>query len=187
MVVLKMYFNKKSKYLWWFLVIVKVYIYSNDGRGVSLCRDGLKVTYLSFADDKMLFCRASQQECTTILEILQLYEVASGQQINKDKTHLFFSSNIDQTMRDQIKTAVGVLATTHIESYLGVPSFVGRAKKQSFNYIREQIWHKIQEWKEKLLSRRVGKFWSKRCSKPCQPTPWVASYYQNPYARISKL
>ena len=103
------------------------------------------MTHLFFADDNMLFCRASQQECTTILEILQLYEVALGQQINKDKTHIFFNSNIDQTMRDQIKTAVGVSATTHIESYLGVPSFVGRAKKQSFNYIREQIWHKIQE------------------------------------------
>ena len=56
-------------------------------------------------------------------------------------------------MRDQIKTTLGVSATTHIESYLDVPSFVVRAKKQSFSYIRERIWHKIQGWKEKLLSQ----------------------------------
>ena len=34
-----------------------------------------------------------------------------------------------------------------------IPSLVGKAKKQSFSYIREQIWHKIQGWKEKLLSQ----------------------------------
>ena len=33
-------------------------------------------------------------------------------------------------MRNQIKTALGVSTTTHIESYLGVPSFVVRAKKK---------------------------------------------------------
>ena len=120
---------------------------------VSLCRDGPKVTHLFFAGDSMLFCKASQQECTTILEILQLYEAASGQQINRDKTQLFFNSNTDQAMRDQIKTSIGVLATTHTESYLSVPSFMGKAKKQRFGYIREWIWHKIQGWKEKLLSQ----------------------------------
>lgn len=33
---------------------------------------------------------------------------------------------------------------------------MGRGKKQSFNYIRERIWQKIQGWKEKLLSQ-VGR------------------------------
>ena len=94
--------------------------------GVSLCRDNPKVTHLFFTDDSMLFCRASQQECTTILEILQLYEVASGQQINRGKNQLFFSSNTDQAMRDQIKTSIGVSATTHIESY---PFLSGQSKK----------------------------------------------------------
>jgi len=56
-------------------------------------------------------------------------------------------------MNDHIKASLGVSATNHIESYHGVPSFVGRAKKQSFSYIKERIWHKIQGWKEKLLSQ----------------------------------
>ena len=33
-------------------------------------------------------------------------------------------------MRNQIKIALGVSTTTHIESYLGVPSFVVKAKKK---------------------------------------------------------
>ena len=34
-----------------------------------------------------------------------------------------------------------------------MPAFVGRAKKQSFVYIKERVWKKLQGWKEKLLSQ----------------------------------
>ena len=36
---------------------------------------------------------------------------------------------------------------------MGLPAFVGRAKKHSFVYINERIWKKLQGWKEKLLSQ----------------------------------
>ena len=39
------------------------------------------------------------------------------------------------------------------EKYLGLPSFVGRGKKASFNYIKERVWRKIQGWEVKLLSQ----------------------------------
>ena len=46
-----------------------------------------------------------------------------------------------------------MVATTNYEKYLDLPSFVGGGKKQSFGYIREMIWHKMQGWKERLLSQ----------------------------------
>ena len=106
-----------------------------------------------FADDSLLFCLANQQECSNVLEILKQYEEASGQQINRGKPQLFFSPNTDPHMQEEIKNLLGVAATTNYEKYLGLPSFVGRGKKQSFSYIREQIWQKIQGWKERLLSQ----------------------------------
>ena len=49
---------------------------------------------------------------------------------------------------------LGVEVATQYEKYLGLPSFVGRGKKkESFSYNRERVWHKIQGWKEKLLSQ----------------------------------
>ena len=113
-------------------------------RGVSLCKDGPRVSHLFFADDNLLFCRANDHESGAILEVLDKYEQASSQQINRDKTQIFFSTNTERSIQESIKALLGVLAITQYEKYLGLPSFVGRAKKQSFNYIRERIWHKMQ-------------------------------------------
>ena len=41
------------------------------------------------------------------------------------------------------------------EKYLGLPSFVGKGKKASFNYIKERVWRKLQGWEEKLFSQAV--------------------------------
>jgi len=36
------------------------------------------------------------------------------------------------------------------EKYLGLPFFMGREKKASFEYIKERVW-----WEEKLLSQAI--------------------------------
>ena len=113
-------------------------------KGVLICRDGPKVSHLFFAVDSLLFCHSTTQDYNSILEILQQYEAAFGQQINRDKIQLFFSPNTDYPTQESIKTLLGVSATSHYERYLGLPSFVGKGKKQSFSYIRERIWHKMQ-------------------------------------------
>ena len=47
------------------------------------------------------------------------------------------------------------------EKYMGLPSFVGRKKKASFDYIKEKVWKKLQGWEEKLLSQAVREFFIK--------------------------
>ena len=103
---------------------------SGSIKGVSLCSTGPKVSHLFFADDSLLFCRANSQKASSIMEILKQYEEASGQQINQEKTQLFFSPNTDPHLQEEIKTLLGVAATTNYEKYLGLPSFMGRGKNK---------------------------------------------------------
>ena len=60
---------------------------------MSICHNGPKVSHQFFADDSVLFCRAKEKECQTILDLLATYERGSGQKINREKTNIFFSSN----------------------------------------------------------------------------------------------
>ena len=52
-----------------------------------------------------------------------------------------------------IKNTLGVEEIQSYEKYLGLPSLVKRNRKASFNYIKEQVWKKLQGWEEKLLSQ----------------------------------
>ena len=115
---------------------------TNDGdiTGFSLCRRGPKLTHLFFADDCLLFCRATVAECEQIKNILNMYEAASGQMVNKSKTTLFFSRNTDDATKEAIKVSLDLPAIQHYEKYLGLPSFVGRNKKACFTHIKERIW-----------------------------------------------
>lgn len=60
-----------------------------------------------------------------MMDVLGIYELASRQQINGDKTQVFFSSNTTQETEENIKGVLGVSVISQYEKYLGLPSFVG--------------------------------------------------------------
>ncbi len=124
-----------------------------DIQGVSLCREGPKITHLFFADDSLLFSKATPTACETIQGILDKYEKASGQQVNRDKTTIFFSKNTPEASQNVIKEALEVPIIRQYEKYLGLPSLVGRNRSASFTQIKERVWQKLKGWKEKLLSQ----------------------------------
>lgn len=88
-----------------------------------------------------------------ISEVLQTYAAASGQCINFEKSSIYFSSNTEDEQREWIKTTLGIKEVDRFESYLGLPTLVGRSKYQTFASIKERVWKKIQGWKGQLLSR----------------------------------
>lgn len=73
------------------------------------------------------------------MKILSTYEKASGKQINRSKTAIFFSKSTKEEAKESIKDALGVREVKHYEKYLGFPSLVGKGKKASFSYIKERV------------------------------------------------
>nr|XP_023882199.1 uncharacterized protein LOC111994541 [Quercus suber] len=92
-------------------------------------------------------------EVQVITELLQTYADASGQCINFEKSSVYFSTNTATDLRERIKVDLGVREVDRFESYLGLPTIVGRAKFQTFSFIKDRVWKKIQGWKGQLLSR----------------------------------
>lgn len=106
-----------------------------------------------FADDSLLFCKASKNEVQVINEVLMGYANASGQCINMEKSSVFYSSNTPRQMKEWTKELLGVEEVERFEKYLGLPTLIGRARYQSFSYLKDRVWKKLQGWKGKLLSR----------------------------------
>ena len=121
-------------------------------RGISVCRGAPRISHLLFADDCIVFCKASVDEGLKITTILEKYEKESGQKLNKEKTSLFFSKNTRREVQEAVKDMFGAEIIHQHERYLGLPPLVGRGKKKAFNRIKDQVERKIAGWKGKLLS-----------------------------------
>lgn len=59
--------------------------------GVSVCKGALQISHLLFADDYIIFGKASIDEGNKVRKVLTNYEKESDQKLNKEKTSLFFS------------------------------------------------------------------------------------------------
>ncbi|MCI61355.1 RNA-directed DNA polymerase (Reverse transcriptase), partial [Trifolium medium] len=48
---------------------------------------------------------------------------------------------------------MGVKHVLGMGKYLGLPSMVGRSKKETFSFIKDRIWKKINSWRSRSLSK----------------------------------
>ena len=128
----------------------------NDLKGVAASARGSRISHLFFADDSLIFCKVMEKERAKVQRILQVYESSSGQQMNRNKTALFFSRNTPTHIQDAIKSRFGAQVIKPHESYLGLPLLIGKSKKNTFTQLKHKLASKLAGWKEKLLSN-VGK------------------------------
>jgi len=111
------------------------------------------LSHLFFAEDSLIFCKATLKDCDALQQLLVVYEKASGQKLNHAKTSLFFNSNTSREVQEEIKNQFGAQIIKQHDKYLGLPSLVGRNKRTTFNAIKEKLGKVLVGWKEKLLSK----------------------------------
>ena len=123
--------------------------------GVSICKNAPKITNLLFADDSLIFSRASSAEINSIVEMLQVYAKASGKCINLEKSSVYLSNNTTVSQKQEALGILGVKEVSRFELYLGLPTLIGRLKYHTFSFIKDRVWKKLQGWKGMMLSRDV--------------------------------
>ncbi|XP_042972927.1 uncharacterized protein LOC122304723 [Carya illinoinensis] len=104
----------------------------------------------------LLLRKANSLEWCRVLHILETYEIASGQMLNKDKTSIFFSRNNPKDIQRNIIQILGIKSSGSFEKYLGLPTLLGRSKVAAFHSLLDRIWSRITNWKTKWLSA-IGK------------------------------
>lgn len=67
-------------------------------QGISICFSAPSINHLLFADNSLLFCRATEAECHHISELLLIYELASREKVNLPKSEVCFSKNVKRPM-----------------------------------------------------------------------------------------
>ena len=111
----------------------------------------LKISHLLFADDNLVFTRASITDCQNLKRIFDCYSAALGQLFNLDKSSMFLSSNIQAGQAATIKDIFQLNIVSRHEKYLGLPSMIGRKRSSFFAHIKLKIHNKVSNWQHKFF------------------------------------
>lgn len=118
--------------------------------GVKFGKD-VTIFHLLFADDSLIFSKASIADCKNLKEIFDCYAQAPGQIFNFDKSSMFS----EKTPKGQITAIRGLfnlkVVSSH-EKYLGLSSMIGRKKQNFFNEVKLKVLNKISSWQHKMFS-----------------------------------
>jgi hypothetical protein len=60
---------------------------------------------------------------------------------------------MEATLKYSITNTLGLRAVMGTGKYPGLPSMAGRYKEATFGFIKDRIWHKINSWSSKCLSK----------------------------------
>lgn len=104
------------------------------------------------SDDSFLFARGTIGECMKIIQILRLYEMASGQAVNFEKSCVSFNLNLTNYDKQLLVDCLGMRKVEFHDKYLGLPVFIQKSKKETFAYVKDRLWKKLQSWRRGLLS-----------------------------------
>lgn len=97
-----------------------------------------------FADDCIIFSNASTEGACIVRNILQEYELVSGQKINLGKSLIYFGANVGEVLRSEIIGILGVRWALNPDKYLGLPMMVGRNKRWAFSSFEDQFRKRIE-------------------------------------------
>ncbi|XP_073066021.1 uncharacterized protein [Primulina eburnea] len=96
---------------------------------------------------------SNEEECGILKQLLRDYEKASGQSINFSKSGIMFSSNLAREDQQTLSDIFGITKDMRAGKYLGLPSLIGKNKREIFNYIKDRLWKRIHSWRGKYLSK----------------------------------
>ena len=121
-------------------------------QGLQVARGCPRISHLLFADDTMFFLQANKNNCKALQSILNRYELASGQTINKEKSAITFSRKAPAELKDMVKQELQIQKEGGVGKYLGLPEQFGRRKRDLFATILDRIQQKARGWSTKFLS-----------------------------------
>ena len=115
-------------------------------------RGGPDFTNIMFADDIMLFSKASNRDVFALYNCLEKYCSWSGQLINRSKSGIIFSKMVQLNKKRRLKNELQMKKVPDNAYYLGAPLFNSRSRTKDFKLLQDKMEARLKGWRSKSLS-----------------------------------
>nr|POE63937.1 putative ribonuclease h protein [Quercus suber] len=105
-----------------------------------------------YADDIILFSKATRNNADAIVKCIQKYCNWSGQSLNTSKSGVYFSKHSSHQNRRAVKHILQMKKLKKDAIYLGSPLFLSRARAKDFRHIIDKVETRLTGWRSKCLS-----------------------------------
>lgn len=113
------------------------------------------MTHLLFADDLLLFTKATVYEATMLDDCLTKYMAWSGQKLNKDKSSVHFSKNFRGSVIIPILDQLRLKKLPPKAKHLGLPLLIPRGCMNAVMDIKEKFSTSSPSGKQNVYHKRV--------------------------------
>ncbi|XLU93619.1 hypothetical protein S245_007971 [Arachis hypogaea] len=115
-------------------------------------RNGPPISHLLFADDILLFAKASEEQMRTVLDALHQFSEASILKVSVFKTSIYFSKSVQRGERAYICEISGYKEVPYLGCYLSSMITNERKIKKNYKTTLEKAKGKMRGWKAHCLS-----------------------------------
>ncbi|XP_075097807.1 uncharacterized protein LOC142175134 [Nicotiana tabacum] len=111
-----------------------------------------KINHLAYADDMIIFSSSDKISLMLIMQVLNAYEAASGQLVNKTKSAVYLYHLTNMEVVSKVERITDIHRNDFPIIYLGCPIFYARRKLEYYQPLITKVMDKLQSWQGKLLS-----------------------------------
>jgi hypothetical protein len=122
-----------------------------------ICRQAPGISHLLFADDTLLFIKASEEQARKVKEVLKTYEKSIGQLVNPSKCSMLFGKNCSYQEKERVLQILQVPNTAVREKYLGLPMLEGRMNDGKFKSTKEKLVNWCSNWAKRTCQWQLRK------------------------------
>ncbi|XP_056690230.1 uncharacterized protein [Spinacia oleracea] len=148
-----------SPYL--FLICMEVFIFMlsqsstlpNSGIGIRIAPLTPKIPCLLFADDSLLFVKATSSATNHLKSVITSFCNLSGQLVNFHKSAIIFSKKIEHSCRDLLAGNFSMTKSASLGRYLGAHFSSFKPSKSDYNAIIQKNISRINHWHANFLSK----------------------------------
>jgi hypothetical protein len=120
---------------------------------VRICRRAPGISHLLFADDSLLFFKATADQAMHIKAVLDTYASSTGQLINPSKCSIMFGHACPNPCREELKGLLNVVQEYFESKYLGLPTPDGRMSSGKFQSLQAKLAKCLVEWDDNHKSQ----------------------------------